>query len=352
MQIDLSVLETEPVQEATSLAEVPRWELYRLLADAVRVRLLALVADQELAVGELADLLGEGQPKVSRHGASLRDAGLVRARKHGTWVLLSIAPNVANDPVVADALRAGRELCDQDGTRARAVAVVRARDARAREFFARASKPAGVEPPRELGAYLTALSPLFSSSGLAVDAGTGDGSLLDVLSPVFDHVIAVDRSEAQLRAARARVEQHDLDNVVFVEDELDGPKLADAVRSIGGGADLVFASRVLHHAPQPEKTFRALASLLSRPTWGTPGGTIVVLDYQPHEDFQLKDAQADLWLGFAQEELLAFAQGAALQNARVIPIKQAFRGAGPDRDVAWHALVARRAASPEDISSQ
>ncbi len=345
------MLETDATAPATSLTEVPRWELYRLLADPIRVRLLALVADEELAVGELAELLGEGQPKISRHGASLRDAGLITARKHGTWVLYRIAPDVASDPVVADALRAGRELCEQEGTRARALAVVRSRDARAREFFARANKPNGAEPPREIGAYLTALSPLFGSTGLAVDAGTGDGSLLDVLSPIFDRVIAVDRSEAQLRSARARAEQHGLSNVTFVEDELDGERLSGAVRS-AGGADLVFASRVLHHAPQPERAFAALASLLTAPAWGSPGGAIVVLDYVPHEDLALKDAQADLWLGFSAEELLAFAAAASLERARVIPIPQPFRGAGPDRELAWHALVAHRrlCSRPEDVA--
>jgi DNA-binding transcriptional ArsR family regulator len=344
------VLEPDPTAPATSLTEVPRWELYRLLADPIRVRLLALVADEELAVGELAELLGEGQPKISRHGASLRDAGLITARKHGTWVLYRIEPGVTSDPVVADALRAGRELCEQEGTRARALAVVRSRDARAREFFARANKPVATEPPRELGAYLTALSPLVSGfDGVAVDAGTGDGSLLDVLCPIFRRVIAVDRSEAQLRAARTRAEQHALSNVTFIEDELDGPKLANAVKA-EGGADLMFVSRVLHHAPQPERAFCALASLLARPTWGTASGSIVVLDYVPHEDLVLKDAQADLWLGFSEEELLGFASAASLTRAQVIPIPPAFRGAGPDRELAWHALVAQRNVSPEDVA--
>ncbi len=343
----------EPETTASStLAEVPRWELYRLLADPVRVRLLALVADEELAVGELAELLGEGQPKVSRHGTSLREAGLVTARKHGTWVLYRIASQVANDPVVADALRAGRELCEEDGTRARAVALVRARDARAREFFARVSRPpAEPEPPRELGAYLAALAPLLRSSRVAVDAGTGDGALLEVLSPLFEHVIAVDRSEARLRAARARAERHALSNVAFVDDELDGDKLARAVRD-AGGADLVFASRVLHHAPQPERVVKALAALLAAPGWGKPGGALVVLDYVPHDDLALKDAQADLWLGFSADELTAFAKGASLERVRVLPIPQAFRGDGPDRDLDWHALVAHRPVNQPEREEQ
>ena len=84
-----------------------RWELYRLLADPVRPRLLALSSVEELGVGELADLLREGQPKISRHAAALRDAGLLVARRQGTWTLLRLAPGAAADPVVADAVSAG-----------------------------------------------------------------------------------------------------------------------------------------------------------------------------------------------------------------------------------------------------
>src|SRR5438128_2388141 len=99
-----------------SLESVPRWELYRLLADPVRVRLLALTSADELSVSELADILRESQPKVSRHAAALRDVGLVASRKQGTWVLLRLKPGAESDAVVRDAIRAGRASCERDGT--------------------------------------------------------------------------------------------------------------------------------------------------------------------------------------------------------------------------------------------
>src|SRR5581483_7764911 len=115
----------------------PRWELYRLLAEPVRLKLLALAAEEELSIGELAELLGESQPNVSRHAAALRQAALVRDRREGTRTLLRVASEVARDPVVADALASGRGLCDSDGVIARVAEVVRAREAAAHEFFAR-----------------------------------------------------------------------------------------------------------------------------------------------------------------------------------------------------------------------
>src|SRR5436853_7160492 len=112
-----------------------RWELYRLLSEPVRLQLLALAAEEELAIGELAELLGESQPNVSRHAAPLKQAGLLAVRKQGTRALVRLDDGAGEDPVVRDALESGRALCEEDGSLARIGDVLRARDAVAREFF-------------------------------------------------------------------------------------------------------------------------------------------------------------------------------------------------------------------------
>src|SRR5580692_3756372 len=161
---------------ASAFDPASRWELYRLLADPVRLRLLALASVEELGVGELAELLREGQPKISRHAAALRDAGLLAARRQGTWTLLRLAAGAADDAVVADAVSAGIASCRADGTLARVEEVSGARDAATREFFARAGRPMQAGPPAELSAYLSVFAPLLSHRRLAVDVGTGDGA--------------------------------------------------------------------------------------------------------------------------------------------------------------------------------
>ena len=88
----------EGVLEA--VATPTRWELYRVLAEPVRLRLLALAAAEELAIGELAGLLGESQPNISRHLTPLKQAGLVLVRREGTRGLVRIADAAAADPVV------------------------------------------------------------------------------------------------------------------------------------------------------------------------------------------------------------------------------------------------------------
>lgn len=339
-----------------ALVEIPReprpgarWELYKLLGDPTRLKLLALCSLEELAVGELAELLRELQPKVSRHAATLREAGLLDARRQGTWVLLRLAPSSGDDAVVRDAVAAGRELCSGDGTLERVSAVIAARDAETRAFFARGGRALGGGPPDELAAYLAAVAPLIPERKLVVDAGTGDGALLEVLAPLFDNVVALDRSDAQLDLARERVAARHLDNVRFVRGELDGPEIEAAVmrasnrraaktsRPAGsGGADAVFAVRVLHHAPAPAKALRALVRLARR------GGTVIVIDYEPHRDEALRAQQADLWLGFDGEELSAMASAAGLCEVRRTRLPAAWCGEGPDRHLKWQLLAGKR----------
>src|SRR3954451_13281607 len=159
----------EEVLEA--IAPHTRWELYRVLAEPVRLRLLALAAAEELAIGELAGLLGESQPNVSRHLTPLRQAGLVLVRREGTRGLVRIAEAAAADPVVADALASGRALCEADGSLVRIADVLRDRDEVAREFF-EDSSGAGEAPEAvdATSAYVAALARLLPSRSLAVDA--------------------------------------------------------------------------------------------------------------------------------------------------------------------------------------
>ncbi len=308
-----------------------RWELYRLLAEPSRLRLMALAGEDELAVGELAELLGEVQPTVSRHVAALRQAGVVGVRRQGTWTLVRLSATAHDDAVVADALATGRSLCERDGSLARVADVIRARESTTREFFARPGRN-GAQPgprPRARGVPRRARA-AAPARALAVDAGTGDGRLLEVLAPLYERVVAVDRSAAQLAIAADRVALRGFENVDLVEDELDGPKVRRAVRQRAKrGADAVFAARVLHHAPRPAETLKAIASL------ARPGGAITVIDYERHEDEALRAQQADLWLGFEPAELrrLGARRGARRREIHFTKLPALWCGGGVDRHV-------------------
>ena len=314
-------------------AQDARWQLYRLLSEPARLRLLALAAEEELALGEIAELLGEPLPNVSRHAAPLRQAGLLSERRQGTRTLVRLDSSAAGDAVVRDAVSAGRELCAREGSLSRIPEVVRARDERTREFFARPASDASLDYAPELGAYLFALGLLVESRSLAVDAGTGDGALIDALAPIFERVVALDRSEAQLDRARRRVAERGYQNVALISAEADAPQV---LKAVGAGADLVVAARMLHHAPLPRATLVALTELLK------PGGRILVIEYDRHADEELRERQADVWMGFDPDELVQHARAAGLEGAQVLRIPAGYVRSEIDGHLAWQVLSATR----------
>src|ERR1700759_2249941 len=195
-----------------------RWELYRVLSEPMRLRLLALVAKEELSITELGELLQESQPNVSRHLAALRRLGVLRERRSGTRVFVRLKSEIAEDAVLRDALGAGTALCDGEGVFARLPELVRQRDAPAREFFGNSPRSQGdlIQFPSELPAYLSALSWLLPQRELAIEVGTGDGRLIEVLAPMFDQVLAIDREQAQLERAQERLAQRGHRNVELI----------------------------------------------------------------------------------------------------------------------------------------
>jgi ArsR family transcriptional regulator len=320
---------------ALALAESPRWELYRLLGEPRRLRLLGLTSEEELSIGELAELTREAQPNVSKHLKLLREAGLVAVRRQGTRAFASLSPDLNGDPLIADAIRSGRALCAEDGSLERVATVIRARDEEAREFFDQPADTMSPRPVDEWSAYLTALRVLLPRHSLAIDLGTGDGALVELIAPLFDRVIAVDRSEKQLEAAQRRLSRRGYDHVELIQADYDDPSISERVRELGG-ADAVFAVRLLHHAPKPKQVVSFLGSLVR------PGGHVIVIDYCSHDDELMRDRQADLWLGFEREELRDFASSAGLKSPEVFAIPAARYGPGPDSHLKWQVLAARR----------
>ena len=151
-----------------------------------------------------------------------------------------------------------------------------------RPFFEQPSDDASPPPVAEWSAYLTAIRTLLPRRALAVDLGTGDGALVELLAPLFDRVIAVDRSEEQLRAAERRLSSHGYDHVELVQASYDDAAIVARVRELGG-ADAVFAVRLLHHAPRPQQLV-SLLGLLVR-----PGGQVIVIDYCSHDDELMRE---------------------------------------------------------------
>jgi ArsR family transcriptional regulator len=296
----------------------PRADLFRLLGDEDRLRLLALCAEEELTVGELASLLGESQPQITKKSQPLREVGLLSARRDGTRTLLRshMEPDVILDAAIAE----GRVLCSKDGSLAKVASIVAAREELSRRFF---DAEAPVEPeqlPRadaELLGWLPVIAPLLPGRALAIDVGTGEGTLLPLLSPIYERVIAVDRSPARLARCGARIAALGLPNVRLREGDVEDSGLAEEILQ-RGGADLVVMARVLHHAAQPQNQIAAAARLLRG------GGHLVVVDYLPHDDEAMRE-QGDVWLGFEPTKLRTWLTASQLVGVTVAPMPSSQR---------------------------
>lgn len=307
-----------------------RADLFRLLGDADRLRLLALCADDELTVGELAALLGESQPQVTKKSQPLRDAGLLAQRREGTRTLLRSEID-RDDPVLAAALGEGRALCLRDGSLARVAQIVAARDEVSRRYF-EADVDAPLAPATDaLAAWLPVLAPLLPGRALAVDCGTGEGTLLPLLSPLYDRVVAVDRSPARLARCAAAVARLGLPNVRLREGAVEDVGLAEEIGG-RGGADLVVLARVLAHAPRPADAVAAAARLLRA------GGHLVIVDLAPHDDESRRE-QGHVWLGFSPELLRGHLERAGLLPVAAAPLPQRL----PDEPLPLQVVVGRRA---------
>lgn len=298
--------------------------LLRALADSTRLRIMRLLSAMELAVGELAQVLGQSQPRVSRHVRILCDAGLAERRKEGSWVFLrSAVAEHAAPPLGAAAARllnlaeaedAGfAARCAED--RRHLAAIRAARETTAAAYFARHAEE--WDTIRSLhspdGRVEAALAEALGTAplGALLDVGTGTGRIAELFAPRAARVSAFDKSPEMLRIARARLQHLPHDSVDFVQGDFARLPFADAA------FDTVLFHQVLHYAQEPEKVL-AEAARVTR-----PDGRIAVVDFAAHDREELRTQHAHARLGFSDEQMLALLTdaGFAAQPARALPGK-------------------------------
>jgi ArsR family transcriptional regulator len=263
---------------------------FRLLGDATRLRLLRLVAKDELSSGELTEIVEAGQSTVSRHLALLRDAGLVRERWEGRFVFYSLAPDA-----VAGGQWAGivARIVDEDdaaGDLARLADVLRARAEHAEESADGAGKPPFV-PGRSWAAWAQALSWLVPQGMRVVDLGCGDGALTLEIARFASEVVGVDRNAALLARATSLAGRRGVSNAKFVRGDVAALDFKD------GSFDLAVMSQTLHCLEQPGKALREAARVLA------PGARVLVVELLPHSHEWVREKLGHSRLGFAPDDL-------------------------------------------------
>ena len=289
--------------------------IYRALADPSRVRILLLVRRMELSVGELAAVLGQSQPRVSRHIRILADAGLVRRAKEGAWVFVRLGEAAVCGPVLAgvDALSADAGADDQ----ARLAAVRAERAAAADAWFA--AHAADWDRERSLhiadsaveAAILAALAD--RNLGSLVDVGTGTGRMIELLGGRARDALGIDRSPEMLRLARGRIEASGLAHAEVRRGDMYALPRGD------GSVDTVVLHQVLHFADDPAAVIGEAARVLA------PGGRLLVVDFMPHGREELRTQQRHLRLGFADAQVTGWmtAAGLTAQVAARLPAPDA-----------------------------
>ncbi|MEG8038192.1 metalloregulator ArsR/SmtB family transcription factor [Sphingomonas sp. LR60] len=274
-------------------------DIFRALADESRLRIVALLGTMELSVGELAQVLGQSQPRVSRHVKILCDAGLAERRKEGSWVFVALGERSRVTPVLA-ALDAYGVAGDVEADIARLSAVRADRAAAAAAWFEAhagewdAIRSLHIAEDQVEAAMRVLLGP--APLGRLIDIGTGTGRMIELFAPAATHVLGIDKSSEMLRLARARVgEQAEL-------------RQADlyALPVTDGGADVAILHHVLHFAQQPGAAIAEAARVLDA------RGRLLIADFASHDREELRARDAHTRLGFADAQIAGWFEKAGL----------------------------------------
>jgi ArsR family transcriptional regulator len=256
-------------------------------------------------------VLGQSQPRVSRHVKILIDAGLAERRKEGSWVFLSLAPRRRTEPLF-QLIDRWAELDGADpwtaADAARLTAVRADRAAAAERYFA--GHAADWDALRSLHVAESEVERAIDTAlgerplGTLVDVGTGTGRMIELFGPRSEQAIGIDRSSEMLRLARVKLEAAGIASSLRQGDMYALP-LAD------GSADSVIIHQVLHYAHSPAAAIAEAARVL------TGGGSMLVVDFAAHEREELRSTDAHIRLGFDDEMMCGWFASAGLELDRV-----------------------------------
>jgi ArsR family transcriptional regulator len=284
---------------------LPLADRFQALADPTRLRVIQLLRAMELSVGELAHILGQSQPRVSRHLKVLADAAIVQRRKEGSWVFLTLGDLAELEPLFAiiDAWAdpAAAAQFASDVARTEAVRAERV-EAANRYFAAHAEswdqiRSLHVAECEVEDAIERALS--GGELGRLVDVGTGTGRMIELLAPRAANAIGIDRSSDMLRLARVKLEAAGIASSLRQGDMYALP-LGDR------SADTIVIHQVLHYAHSPAAAIGEAARVL------VPGGTLLIVDFAAHEREELRAQDAHIRLGFEDEAMAGWFSAAGL----------------------------------------
>jgi ubiquinone/menaquinone biosynthesis C-methylase UbiE/DNA-binding transcriptional ArsR family regulator len=289
-------------------------------AEPTRLRILLLLADAELSVKDLTRVLGQSQPRISRHLKLLHEAGLIERSREGSWVYFTLG----NGTAAAFARTVVDQVDGQDRhvarDRERADALKLEREATAQSYFA--AHAAEWDQIRSLyvaeadveAAMLDAVK--GRTYELLLDLGTGTGRMLELFADHYARALGVDVNGAMLSYARSKIGKVSQGRANVRQADIYNLTVAD------GAADAVVMHQVLHFLSDPGRAIREAARVLA------PGGDLLIVDFSPHELEFLRERFAHDRLGFSSATIEGWVREAGLEPVKARELAPATSSGG------------------------
>ncbi len=307
---------------------LPAARVFKCLSEQIRLRLIRLLAREELNGSELRAILDIPQSTLSRHLNVLKENRLVQTRREGPHSFFRLGRDAELSDSMEDILRVVEDLTRDDpqieADSGSLLDILESRRRQVLDHFEAAGETWDTFQSQYADHRVKslALNRLIAEDLVLVDAGCGSGYMLPELTATGCHIIAVDNAPAQLERAREKCRQEQWENVEFRLGELEALPLEDKK------AAAVFAHLTLHHSPSPEAAVREMTRIVA------PGGRLVVTDFLSHEETWLREEHADLWLGFDPKQVTQWMRQAGLEHLRLDTHAYAVPGDGKSPDLA------------------
>ena len=276
-------------------------KILKALAEPSRLRLLVLCNQGEFSVSELVYILGQSQPRVSRHLKILCDAGLLQKIREGSWMLYQltsetevavIAKEILNsipkdDPIVAlDHIRLSSVQAERSRSAANYFRFNAAQWDQLRRLHVEDQKVEKI------------IDSLFKKEPISkfLDLGTGTGRMLELVGTHAGKVVGIDLSREMLVVARVNMEKTGLKNYSIRQGDMYQLKIPD------DEYDVVCIHQVLHFAAEPNKAIAESTRVLQ------PGGRLIIVDFLAHKMLELREIFHHSRLGFSDGEIVHWFQ--------------------------------------------
>ncbi|MEM9159295.1 MAG: metalloregulator ArsR/SmtB family transcription factor [Verrucomicrobiota bacterium] len=286
----------------------PSWDILKVLADPTRLRLLALLQQEELSVAELQEVLDMAQSRISSQLAILRQAELVADRRDGKKSFYSLTPNLSKAATnlisaARDAVNGAPEFSEDQENLDR---IISKRRRKSEEYFNLIAGRLGKNycPGRSwegIGHFLLHLVPKIK----VADLGAGEGLISQLLAKRAERVYCIDSSPKMVEVGTELAQTNALENLEYILGDIEKVPLPDQ------SVHLALLSQALHHADRPERAIAEAARILK------PNGRIVILDLKEHSFEKARELYADTRLGFGENKLHSWLKEAGFENVEV-----------------------------------